>query len=76
MFRMIASCLSGQRFYIIEVYILLRTLILKSPAKKSILLALVFSERIFLKYISVMLRSPSGCLYTTLSLLCTTLSLL
>ena len=49
---------------------------LKSPAKKSILLALVFSERIFLKNISVMFRSPLGCLYTTLSLLCTTLSLL
>ena len=42
-----------------------RTLTLKSPARKSILLALVFSERIFLRKAPVICRSPSGGLYTT-----------
>ena len=43
-----------------------RTLILKSPERKSVLLTLIFPERIFLRKVSVTLTSPSGGLYTTL----------
>ena len=44
----------------------LKRLILKSPARKKLLLTIVLSERIFLKKVSYMFKSASGGLSTML----------
>ena len=46
-----------------------RRLILKSPARKNVLLTIVLSKRIFLKRVSHLFKSPSGGLYTTLKII-------
>ena len=46
-----------------------RRLILKSPARKKVLLTVVLSERIFLKKVSHTFKSPSGGLYATLKII-------
>ena len=43
-------------------------LILKSPARKKVLLTVVLSEKVFLKKVSHTLKSPSGGLYITLKI--------
>ena len=42
---------------------------LKSPARKKVLLTVVLSERIFLKKFSHTFKSPLGGLYTTLKII-------
>ena len=46
-----------------------RRLMLKSPARKKVLLTVVLSERIFLKKFSHTFKSPLGGLYTTLKII-------
>ena len=46
-----------------------RRLILKSPARKKVLLTVVLSERIFLKKVSHTFKSPLGGLYITLKII-------
>ena len=46
-----------------------RRLILKSPARKNVLLTVVLSERIFLKKVSNTFKSPLGDLYITLKII-------